>query len=121
MSVCSQEEVLNDLQAKASKRATLLLGGCLAALGCQFSAFLWLIFYELSWDVMEPISYFFGGGLSVAGYSYALAARQDWSYEVREADLLRVALPASVRSPSDKHQGNLGCVTPGNSWLTTAC
>jgi hypothetical protein len=38
----------------------------------QWSLFLRLTFWELSWDVMEPISYFFSSLWGIVAYCYFL-------------------------------------------------
>ena len=48
----------------------------LLQLGVLFRATFW----ELSWDVCEPISYFLGGTHAAAAYLYYLLTRQDFSF-----------------------------------------
>lgn len=47
----------------------------------QFSLFLRLTFWELSWDVMEPIAYFVTLGTGIGMYIYFLATHQDFAYQ----------------------------------------
>ena len=42
----------------AQRRANVYMGILGLGMVANFGVFLWLIFYELSWDVMEPVSYF---------------------------------------------------------------
>ena len=40
----------------------------------QWGVFLRLTFFELSWDVMEPISYFFSSLWGIVAYAYFMAS-----------------------------------------------
>ncbi|XP_002967578.2 calcium uniporter protein 6, mitochondrial [Selaginella moellendorffii] len=43
--------------------------------------FVRLTFWELSWDVMEPIAFFMTTGFIIAGYAYFLFSRRDPTYQ----------------------------------------
>eukprot|EP00879_Flechtneria_rotunda_P022154 GHRR01023377.1.p1 GENE.GHRR01023377.1~~GHRR01023377.1.p1 ORF type:complete len:142 (+),score=44.97 GHRR01023377.1:905-1330(+) len=51
-----------------------LYGGC-GALTLQLVVFTYLTYWELSWDVMEPIAYILGLTYSLLAYMYFLATR----------------------------------------------
>ena len=53
-----------------------MLWAGLALLVVQWSLFLRLTFWELSWDVMEPISYFFSSLWGILAYCYFLVRAQ---------------------------------------------
>lgn len=46
-----------------------------AALLLQLAAFIYFIYWELSWDVMEPVGYLLGLAYSCAAYFYFLVTR----------------------------------------------
>ena len=52
------------------RRTNGLLWAGLALLVLQWGVFLRLTFFELSWDVMEPISYFFSSLWGIMAYAY---------------------------------------------------
>ena len=53
----------------------MLLWAGLTLLVLQWGVFLRLTFFELSWDVMEPISYFFSSLWGIVAYAYFMASR----------------------------------------------
>ena len=53
----------------------MLLWAGLSLLVLQWGVFLRLTFFELSWDVMEPISYFFSSLWGIVAYAYFMASR----------------------------------------------
>lgn len=69
-----------DIQDKATGKSSVYLTAGLLFLLTQFGAFYWLTFYELSWDVMEPVAYFFSLGYGILTYIYFLIQRQDFDY-----------------------------------------
>lgn len=54
-----------------------VLGAMLAQWGLLFR----LTYWELSWDVVEPIGFFAGGATSVASCAYFVRTRRDFTYE----------------------------------------
>jgi hypothetical protein len=48
--------------AKARFNSNAIVGSGLLLLCCQLAVFIRLTYVELSWDVMEPVSYFVVGG-----------------------------------------------------------
>ncbi|PNH06182.1 Calcium uniporter protein, mitochondrial [Tetrabaena socialis] len=76
------EEELSDLEKihveveKQAHRTTnrLLIGGY-TVLFTQLISFIYLTWWELSWDVMEPIAYIISLFYSLLGYSYFLATK----------------------------------------------
>lgn len=47
----------------------------------QLALFWRLTYYELSWDVVEPMAYLYGIAVEMAVLSYFLVSRKDLSYE----------------------------------------
>lgn len=52
----------------------------LASFVFQWVLFLRLTFWELSWDVMEPVCYFVSSAGGIAAYCYFLATHEDFGY-----------------------------------------
>ncbi|XP_071723269.1 calcium uniporter protein 5, mitochondrial-like [Rutidosis leptorrhynchoides] len=82
------KEELHKLQAKqeqidklAHKQVRCILWGGLGLLLTQASLFFRLTFWEFSWDVMEPITFFTTSSGLILGYAYFLFTSRDPSYE----------------------------------------
>ncbi|GJU64140.1 calcium uniporter protein 6, mitochondrial-like protein [Tanacetum coccineum] len=83
-----QKEELKKLQAKqeeidvlAHKQVRNILWGGLGLLLAQASLFFRLTFWEFSWDVMEPITFFTTSAGLIVGYAYFLYTSKDPSYQ----------------------------------------
>lgn len=68
-----------DVAAESKVRAELCAGLC--ALLAQTIAFMRLTFWELSWDVMEPICFFVTSGYCGAAFLFYLLTRKEPSFE----------------------------------------
>lgn len=73
-------EVKNEIRDEARTRSAMYLNAGLLFLVSQFGIFYWLTFHELSWDVMEPVAYFFTLGYGILTYVYFLVQREDFDY-----------------------------------------
>lgn len=60
----------------AAKRTRRLTWLGLGAMGLQFGLLARLTWWEYSWDIMEPVTYFVGYGTSMAMYAYYVVTRQ---------------------------------------------
>lgn len=74
------QQQFNKIERKARFRSNLVAYGGLGLLTAQFTLFARLTYWELSWDVMEPLSYFTGQATVIACYLYFLATRRDFTY-----------------------------------------
>ncbi|KAA0200638.1 Mitochondrial calcium uniporter, partial [Fasciolopsis buskii] len=74
------EEKKNALAMDAAKRTRRLTWLGLGAMGLQFGLLARLTWWEYSWDIMEPVTYFVGYGTSMAMYAYYVVTRQDYSF-----------------------------------------
>lgn len=74
------EEVKKDVDKNAHRRSNLVLWGGLAGVMAVWGVCFRLTFWELSWDVMEPITYFIGSGTGIAFYLYFLATQREFAY-----------------------------------------
>lgn len=61
---------------KAEKRTTWVLWGGLAYMATQFGILARLTWWEYSWDIMEPVTYFITYGSAMAMYAYFVVTRQ---------------------------------------------
>ncbi|KFV73251.1 hypothetical protein N308_03700, partial [Struthio camelus australis] len=74
------EKVRMELSRKAEKRTTLVLWGGLAYMATQFGILARLTWWEYSWDIMEPVTYFITYGSAMAMYAYFVMTRQEYAY-----------------------------------------
>nr|XP_032805896.1 calcium uniporter protein, mitochondrial [Petromyzon marinus] len=75
------EKVKRDLKLKAEKRTRLVLWGGLAYMATQFGFLARLTWWEYSWDIMEPVTYFVTYGSAIAMYAYFILTRQEYIYQ----------------------------------------
>lgn len=68
-------------QRRAATRSSLVVYGGLMVLCAQLATFIRLTYYEFSWDVMEPISYFVGLSNAIMVYLFYIWNRRDFSFE----------------------------------------
>ncbi|KAL3136315.1 hypothetical protein ABBQ38_005579 [Trebouxia sp. C0009 RCD-2024] len=74
------EDTKQDVDKRAHMRSNLVLWGGLAGVMAVWGVCFRLTFWELSWDVMEPITYFIGSGTGIAFYLYFLATQREFAY-----------------------------------------
>lgn len=70
-----------DIDRVATLQVRRELWGGLAALALQTAGFMRLTFWELSWDVMEPICFFVTSTYFMAGYAFFLRTKREPSFE----------------------------------------
>ncbi|KAI9155954.1 hypothetical protein H9P43_009064 [Blastocladiella emersonii ATCC 22665] len=70
------------LDAQSLRSANLFVWGGLGFLCAQWGLMARLTWWEYSWDVMEPISYFLTFGTGIASYMFYVVTRREYSYEV---------------------------------------
>ena len=67
--------------SRAARRSNAIVFGGLVALCVQLATFMRLTYVELSWDVMEPISYFVGVFNAILVYVYFMVNKRDFSFD----------------------------------------
>ncbi|KAL4423932.1 hypothetical protein ABPG75_001233 [Micractinium tetrahymenae] len=79
---------LSQLEAKEARiarraawRQRAFVWGGFATQGMLWALLCRLTYYELSWDVMEPVCFFVGGAQAMLCYTYFMATRRDFSWE----------------------------------------
>jgi len=75
------QKVMDTIERSAKFHADLVSFGVLGLLATQFGSFLYLTFYELSWDIMEPITYFAGQVTVILTYIYFMIMKRDHTHE----------------------------------------
>nr|XP_056706481.1 calcium uniporter protein, mitochondrial [Euleptes europaea] len=74
------EKVRMEICRKSEKRTTWVLWGGLAYMATQFGILARLTWWEYSWDIMEPVTYFITYGSAMAMYAYFVVTRQEYVY-----------------------------------------
>lgn len=74
------EELKSKIAFASSRRTRVLTWLGLGAMGLQFGLLARLTWWEYSWDIMEPVTYFVGYGTAIAMYAYYVITRQEYLY-----------------------------------------
>ncbi|CAH8493335.1 unnamed protein product [Dicrocoelium dendriticum] len=109
--VCSQLEPFEQQKAQISedcaKRTRRLTWLGLGAMGLQFGLLARLTWWEYSWDIMEPVTYFVGYGTSMAIYAYYVVTRQNYEFpQVFDREYLKRFYKLADRHSFDVHRYN---------------
>lgn len=79
------EKKKQELDLVAGRKATALTWVGLGLMSVQFGILARLTWWEYSWDIMEPVTYFVTYGTAMAAYAYFVLTRQDYTLpEVRD-------------------------------------
>ncbi|XP_036293686.1 calcium uniporter protein, mitochondrial isoform X2 [Pipistrellus kuhlii] len=101
------EKVRLEISRKAEKRTTLVLWGGLAYMATQFGILARLTWWEYSWDIMEPVTYFITYGSAMAMYAYFVVTRQEYVYpEARDRQYLLFFHKGAKKSRFDLEKYN---------------
>ncbi|KAK9839321.1 hypothetical protein WJX81_008000 [Elliptochloris bilobata] len=68
------------IDGRVQRRTRTYLWMGLGFLIMQWGMLARLTFWELSWDVIEPITYFLGSGTTILFYCYFMATREEFAY-----------------------------------------
>jgi hypothetical protein len=72
------EKLKANLERKAARRTRCLEWLGLGLMGAQLGFMARLTWWEYSWDVMEPVTYFVGYATAIAVFGYYVITRQDY-------------------------------------------
>ncbi|KAK7111225.1 calcium uniporter protein, mitochondrial-like [Littorina saxatilis] len=83
------EQVKQQLEYKASRTTNYASWLGLGLMGLQFGVLARLTWWEYSWDIMEPVTYFVTYGTSMALFSYYILTKQEYIFpDVRDREFL---------------------------------
>ncbi|CAI5731078.1 unnamed protein product [Peronospora destructor] len=69
------------LEFTATRQANVIAYGLSTSLVGAFGLYFWLSFIHFSWDIMEPVTYFTGFGISIIGYTWWSITSREYEYE----------------------------------------
>ncbi|XP_028975710.1 calcium uniporter protein, mitochondrial isoform X2 [Esox lucius] len=101
------EKVREELSRKAERRTTWVMWGGMAYMATQFGILARLTWWEYSWDIMEPVTYFITYGTAMAMYAYYVLTRQEYIYpDARDRQYLLFFHKGVKRQRFDVHKYN---------------
>lgn len=74
------EKIREELHRRATRRTRALSWVGLGLMGLQLGFLARLTWWEYSWDIMEPVTYFVTYGTAMAMFAYHLLTIQDYAY-----------------------------------------
>jgi hypothetical protein len=72
----SASQKRQELETIAERRTTILTWVGLGLMSVQFGILARLTWWEYSWDIMEPVTYFVTYGTAMAAYAYYVLTKQ---------------------------------------------
>ncbi|XP_075248092.1 calcium uniporter protein, mitochondrial-like [Convolutriloba macropyga] len=78
LEIAPLEKLKNELIASAEWRSAMVMWVGGAYMAFQFGLFARLTWWEYSWDIMEPVTYFAGYFTAMVAYAYYLITRQEY-------------------------------------------
>ncbi|KAG5677554.1 hypothetical protein PVAND_007304 [Polypedilum vanderplanki] len=72
------EQKRMELDIKAGRKANVLSWVGLGLMSVQFGVLARLTWFEYSWDIMEPVTYFVTYGTAMAAYAYFVLTKQEY-------------------------------------------
>jgi len=83
------EKIKSEIATKAERRTVILKWLGLGMMGLQFGVLARLTWWEYSWDIMEPVTYFVTYGTTIAMYAYYVCTKQEYTFPaVRDREYL---------------------------------
>ncbi|KAK2180795.1 hypothetical protein NP493_426g05053 [Ridgeia piscesae] len=97
------EKIRDQIALAADRRTTFLQWFGLGLMGLQFGLLARLTWWEYSWDIMEPVTYFVTYGTAIALYAYYVVTKQEYNFkEVSDREFL-----LSLHRNAAKHRLNI--------------
>lgn len=73
------DAIRTELEEKGERAGHRMAWGGLGLMGVQFGLLARLTWWDYSWDIMEPVTYFVGSGTTMALFAYYVLTRQELS------------------------------------------
>ncbi|CAH3168335.1 unnamed protein product [Porites lobata] len=101
------EDLKTEIDHRSAQRTTAVVWGGLGFMAFQFGLLARLTWWEYSWDIMEPVTYFVGYGTAMAAYAYFVLTRQEFLYpDARDRQFLLFFHKFSKRKSLDVRRYN---------------
>lgn len=101
------EKKNQEISTAISKRYSVMSWTFLALMAMQLGAVIRLTWWEYSWDVMEPITYFITYGTTMFMYAYFVLTKQDYTFPgVHDRQFLATFYRLSKKHGLDIHRYN---------------
>lgn len=81
LQITPMQKVKDLCDKKAHNHSERLVWGGLVGLSAQFVVLARLTWWEYSWDVIEPITWFVGSGNAILAYGFFMIYRRDFTCE----------------------------------------
>ncbi|XP_055912421.1 calcium uniporter protein, mitochondrial [Eupeodes corollae] len=102
------EERKTELSAEASRRANFMTWAGLGFMSVQFGILARLTWWEYSWDIMEPVTYFVTYGTAMAAYAYFCTTNTEYNFpEVKDRQFLLTLHKRAKKKRFDIEEYNL--------------
>lgn len=72
------EQKLQEIETTADRRANIFFFVCLVLMSIQLSGLARLTWWEYSWDIMEPVTYFVNYGTTMLLFIYFILTKQEY-------------------------------------------
>ncbi|CAG0882879.1 unnamed protein product [Darwinula stevensoni] len=104
------EDAHAELLRRAEIRTSIFTWMGLGYMAIQFGVLARLTWWEYSWDIMEPVTYFVTYATAMAGYAYFLLTRQECIYpDARDRQFLKIFHKKANKSGWDVQRYNDLC------------
>ena len=75
------EDLKDAIQRKSNARTMAFNYGFFALMAAQWGIFFRLCYWELSWDIVEPLGFFANGATTMLSFAWFLRTRRDFTFE----------------------------------------
>ncbi|KAF2905559.1 hypothetical protein ILUMI_00607, partial [Ignelater luminosus] len=72
------EQVRHEIELTAERKSNFLAWAGLGLMSIQFGILARLTWWEYSWDIMEPVTYFVTYGTAMAAYAYFVLTKEEY-------------------------------------------
>jgi len=94
------EDQKQELEHFAEKRTSFMSWAGLGLMSIQFGVLARLTWWEYSWDIMEPVTYFVTYGTAVGAYAYFVLTKEEYLFN----DAAKRTWLMSFHKKADKHR-----------------
>ncbi|XP_050518447.1 calcium uniporter protein, mitochondrial isoform X1 [Diabrotica virgifera virgifera] len=102
------EQVKSEIELVAQRRGNWLAWAGLGLMSVQFGILARLTWWEYSWDIMEPVTYFVTYGTAMACYAYFVLTKEEYILQdVRDRQHLMIIHKKSKKTGLDINQYNM--------------